>query len=154
MAAVSTIIAGASLAVGAASVVSANRNAKKAVAAQNEALDFQRKQSDLAAARQRRDAIRAARQSFAQAQAAAANQGVMDSSSSVGGLESIKSQIGSETSFLDQYNFFSDQASQALGRANVYESRARTGSQLASLGWQGFMNADSIAAQVKKIAGQ
>ena len=148
MAAVSTIIAGAALGVAGASAISANKNAKKQIAAQNEALAYERKQNDLSAARQRRDAVRSARQAFAQAQNTAANQGVMGSSSSEGGLGSIQSQLNDNVSFLDQYNFFSDQGSQALGRANMYAHKANTARTVGQIAGSVFMNSAAVADKI------
>ena len=84
MAAISTLVAVGSLAVAGGSAIAANKNAKAQVAAQNRALEYQQKQNDLSAARQRRDAIRQARQVRAQAENSAATQGVADSSGSLG----------------------------------------------------------------------
>lgn len=153
MAAISTIVAIGSLGVAGASAVAANKNAKKQVAAQNEALAYQRKQNDLAAARQRRDAIRQARVARAQAQNAAASQGVMDSSGNIGGLGSIQSQLGDNLSFLDQYNRFSDMGSEALGRANVYGQRAQLAQTVGNFAMSVFSNADVIGNTATKIFG-
>jgi aminopeptidase N len=154
MAAISTIIAGAALATAGASSYMSAKNAKKQAKAQNQALDYQRKQDDLAAARQKRDAIRAARVARAQAETAGANQGVLDSSSSLGGVGSIQSQLGSNISFLDQWNAFSDQASMALGRANTYGARAQSWSNVASASMTVFNNSDVIGPKVQKIFGK
>ena len=104
MAAISTMIAVGGLAVAGAGAYTANKNAKKQVAAQNEALAYQQKQNDLTAARQRRDAIRQARIARANATNSAATQGVLDSSGSIGGVGSISSQLKDNISFLDQWN--------------------------------------------------
>ena len=151
MAAISTMIAVGGLAVAGAGAYTANKNAKKQIAAQNEALAYQRKQNDLTAARQRRDAIRQARIARATAQNSAATQGVLDSSGNIGGLGSIQSQLGDNLSFLDTYNRFSDMASQALGRANVYGQRAQMAQTVSSLGMAGFNNADVLGGLANKV---
>lgn len=145
MAAISTIIAGTALAVSAVGTASSIKNGRQDASASREAAAFQQKQANLQQARQKRDAVRAARLSFGQAQQAAANQGVSTSSSSLGGLSSIASQASDNISFLDQYGFYSDQASKALGRANSASARAAEGANIAQLGFSVFNNADSIA---------
>lgn len=151
MAALSTLIAVGGLAVAGASAYSANKNQKKAIAQQNEALQYQQKQNNLAAARQKRDAIRQARIARAQATNAGASQDVLNASSTQGGVGSIGSQLSGELSFLDQWNQWSDQASKALGRANVYAQRAQTAGEISKLGMGAFNNADYLSNSAKKI---
>lgn len=98
---------------------------EKSAAEQRTAAEFQQKQVNLQNARNKRDAVREARMAYGTAQNAAANQGVSASSGSQGGLSSIAAQAADNISFLDQYGFFSDQASKALGRASKYDSKAR-----------------------------
>ena len=145
MAALTTIIAGAALATAAVGTASSISNGRKAASASRQASEFQNKQANLQQARQKRDAVRAARLSYGQAQQAGANQGVSASSSSQGGLASIGSQVQDNVSFLDQFGFYSDQASKALGRASAAQSRADTAGSIANLGMQVFSNADGIA---------
>lgn len=145
MAVLSTIIAGASLAVGAASAISANKNQKKALREQEAANEAQRKQANLARARQNRDAIRQARMAYGAAQASAESQGVGGSSASEGGLGSIQTQLGSELSFLDQYTGLSDQASLALGRSAQFQRKANVAQSVGGLAMTVFSNSDAIA---------
>lgn len=151
MPALTTIIAGASLAVAGGSAYAQNKQAKKSVKAQNQALALERKQADLAAMRQKRDAIRQARIAAAQSTNAAANQGVSDSSSAQGAVGSIQSQLSNTLSFLDIWNTYSDQASQALGRANVHAQRSQTAGDISKLSMGAFNNSDIIAGKLKSI---
>lgn len=145
MAALSTLIAGAGLAVAGASAVSSYKNQKKALKEQESANEAQRKQADLSRARQNRDAIRQARMAFGAAQQSAESQGVGDSSASQGGLGSIQTQLGSELSFLDQFTGLSDQASIALGNAAKFQNRANTAKSVGAVGMAAFSNSDAIA---------
>lgn len=153
MAVLSTAIALGGLAVAGAGAYAANKNAKKQVQAQNEALAYQRQQNDLAAARQKRDAIRSARMARASAENAAATQGVSDSSGAAGGVGSIVSQLNSNLSFLDTWNKYSDMGSEALGRANVYGQRAQLAQTVTRFGISAWQNSDLIAGQMNKIFG-
>lgn len=128
-------------AVGTATSISSGR---RAAAAQREATAFQQKQANLQNARTQRDTIRQARMAWAQAQQAAENQGVSGSSSSQGGLGSIASQLNDNLSFLDQYGFYSDQASRALGRANKASASADMWGSIANTGMTVFNNSDRI----------
>jgi BRCT domain type II-containing protein len=109
----------------------ANKAQDKSAAFQREAAELQQKQVNLQNARNKRDAVREARIAFGAAQNTAANQGVSASSSSLGGLSSISAQASDNVSFLDQFGFYSDQASKALGNASRQDSKAR-GYQAAS----------------------
>lgn len=144
MAALTAIIAGAGLATAAVGTAGSLKQGRRAASAQREASAMQQKQADLQNARQKRDAIREARLAYGRTTNAAANQGVSGSSGSQGGLSSIASQVGDNISFLDQYGFFSDQASRALGRANQATSRANTAGAIGSLGFQVASNAGGI----------
>lgn len=145
MAALSTAIAVAGLGVAAVGTVQANNNAKKQVAAQNEANKIQRQQANLQAARQKREAIRTARLAYAASQQNAENQGVAGSSASLGGLGSITSQLNDNLSFLDQWNTLSDQASIQLGKANAAGANAQMWNSVAGAGMTVFGNSDRIA---------
>lgn len=118
---------------------------KKSAAFQREAAALQQKQVDLQNARNKRDAIREARMAFGKAQNTAANQGVSASSGSLGGLSSISSQVSDNVSFLDQFGFYSDQASKALGNASRQAMKAR-GYQAASGFVQNLQNAGARMA--------
>lgn len=143
--ALATAIAIGATAIAGVSAYNQNRYARSAARAQREASVFQQKQANLQNARAKRDAVRSARLSYAQAQNAAATQGVSDSSSSQGGLASITSQVGDNVSFLDQYGFYSDQAGKALGRANMQATNANTWQAVGNLAMNVAGNASSIA---------
>lgn len=145
MAAISTIIAGAALGVTAVGTVAQVKQQKKQTQLQQQANEFQQKQANLQMARSKRDAVREARLAYGAAQNSAANQGVSDSSGSQGGLSSISSQAADNVSFLDQYGFYSDQASALLGKANMAAGRAATAGSVAGLGMSVFNNANGIA---------
>lgn len=118
---------------------------KKSAAFEREAAAFQQKQADLQNARARRDAVREARMAYGAAQNTAANQGVSGSSGSLGGLSSITSQAADNVSFLDQFGFYSDQASKALGNASRQSMKAR-GYQAAAGFVQNLQNAGARMA--------
>lgn len=122
----------------------ANSQAKKAT-------KLQQQQADLSAARQKRDSVRQARMAYAQAQAAAENQGVSGSSSAQGGQASIVSQLNDNLSFLDQYGFISDQASKALGKAQSWRASAQMGGAIAGFGGTVFANAPQIEQTFNRI---
>lgn len=126
-------IAGASLAVAAVGTVAQISSASKARKASNKAARYERQRSDLQSALQKRDAVRSARSSYAEAQQNAQNQGVQDSSSAEGGQGSIVSQVNSNLSFLDQYGFYSDQASKAMGQARDAQYEGQIWGQVTGL---------------------
>lgn len=142
------IIAGASLAVAAVGTASSISSQKKQAKFQKKANQAQRAQDNLRAARERKEAIRAARASRGMAQQAAVNQGAEGSSVSLGGLGSIDSQLGSNLSFLDQFNSLSDQASVSLGKANQHGANAQTASAVAGFGMTVFSNSQGISDTV------
>lgn len=117
------------------SMASAKAQKKSARAAQ-EANAIQRQQMALEQNREKRETIRAARMARGAAVNTAAVQGVSDSSGAIGGQSSIGSQLNYNISFLDQQGAMADQASAALGRARMFESRANMYSGLASLTWR------------------
>lgn len=142
--AVATAIAIGAAAVGTVASVGAYRQGKKQAAYARQAAEFQQKQANLQNARAKRDAVREARLAYGMAQNTAANQGVSASSGSQGGLASISSQVSDNISFLDQYGFYSDQASQALGRSNAAGARAAGLGSIANFAFGVAGNADSI----------
>ena len=142
-----------SVAVSAAGAYSANQNQRRAVSAQNEANRIQQEQANLQFARQQRDAIRQARIARANATNAAATQGVLDSSGSMGGLASIQAQLGSNLSFLDAYNRFSDQATAELGRAAKFQQRASTADSVSRLALSTLPYAEKAAPAFNRIFG-
>lgn len=121
---------------------------KASLGYQNQAADLEKKQVALANMRQKRDAVRQARMAQAQSQTSASNQNVSDSSSAQGGQGSIQSQLGSNLSFLDMYNKYSEQASTALGNARAASSTAQGFSDLASVSMAVFNNASPIAGKI------
>src|SRR5690242_18858236 len=100
---------GAAVAIGGtvASISAANKQAK----AMKKANRYERQKNELQSARQKMEAMRAGRIAMAEAQQTAENQGAGDTSVGQGGAASIFSQTSGNLSFLDQYGYFSDQAS-------------------------------------------
>lgn len=141
----------ANVVIGGAGVYSSNQNQRRAVSAQNAANRAQQEQANLQFARQQRDAIRQARLARARATNAAATQGALGSSGSMGGLASIQAQLGSNLSFLDTYNKFSDQATTQLGRANVFNQRAQTANAVTNLAMSTMPYAGQAAKGFEKI---
>lgn len=139
------------VAVSAGGTYVSNRNQRRAVSAQNEANRIQQEQANLQSARQQRDAIRQARIARANATNAAATQGALGSSGSLGGLASIQSQLGSNLSFLDTYNKFSDQATTQLGRANKFQARAAAAESVSRLALSAVPYADQVSTSFNKI---
>jgi hypothetical protein len=111
---------------------------KKAAKAAKRANKFERQKSDLQSARQKIEALRAGRQAMAQAQQNAENQGVSGSSIGQGGAGSIYSQTAGNLSFLDQYGYFSDQASASLQKAANAEATGRMWGAVSDLGSKAF----------------
>lgn len=152
-------IAIAALAVAAVGTTYSIVQGEKANAAQKQSADLQqqanvlqRQQSDLAAARQRRDAIKAARTAAGASVQTAANQGASNGSGAQGAVGSIQSQLGDTLSFLDTYNKLSDQGSILLGsatkaqtEANSAKSQANLGSEVAGLGMTVFSSSQRIS---------
>lgn len=122
---------------------------QKAASAQKKAVQAEQARNDLQSARQKRDAIRQARIAYGAAAQSAENQGVSLSSSAVGGQASISSQLNSNLSFLDNYKFLTDQASEQLSNAASYKTKQQTASDIAGLGFAVFNNADRIGAVFK-----
>jgi hypothetical protein len=116
----------------------ANKNAARAA-------DLQRRQQELAAARSRRDMLRRTRQSAAIASQTAANQGVSESSSAIGGQASIFSQFGSEVSFLDTQNTMSRQIGAFESAANRATSRAQLFGGISDIAAVGAKNSKRIS---------
>lgn len=106
------------------------RQAKEA----KKANKFQRQMSELQSARQRIDAVRQGRQAQAVAMQQSANQGAEGSSIGQGGAASIYSQTASNLSFLGQYGFFSDQATEALQRSANAGAKSSLWGSIAGIG--------------------
>lgn len=119
--------------------------AKQSAKYQRQANEFQQKQANLQNYRAKREAVRTSRIALAQAQNSSVNAGVSDSSGAQGGQSSMVSQTIDTQSFLDQYGFYSDQASQALGRANKAAARADMWGSVSNLGFQAMGSSATIS---------
>lgn len=126
MAITATIVAVAGLGT---SIYEGNQQQKASKSANN----FQKQQADLQAQRQKVDAIRQSRLAAASAVQAGANQGVSNSSAVQGGVGSIISQGNSNVSFLDHFNYLSDQASIELGKAQTAGFYSQSAAGVSSL---------------------
>lgn len=104
MAAVTTIIAGVGLAIGAAGALQQRKEQKKARKAQQRAADEQRKINAARVARERQQQIRAAIRKRAILSNQAGAQGLLGSSSSIGGISGVTSEAGGNIDFLNQVN--------------------------------------------------
>lgn len=76
------------------------------------------------------------------------------SSAAQGGQGSIVSQLSGNLSFLDQYNYFSDQASKQLGKANAHRANAEMWGQVAGAAEKVARNAGPISEEAKKVFGK
>ena len=115
-----------------ASIVSTQQAAKQS----NKAAEAQRKQQELAAARERSNAIRQARMAYAANAQGAESAGASMSSSSLGGLGSVQSQLNANISFLDKNQELADQGSIALGKMRNAEANASSFGAVAGLAMQ------------------
>ena len=106
--------------------------------AQTKALNFQRQQSALQSAMQKRQAIRQARIVAGASTQMANNTGAANSSSAEGAYGSIQSQLSGNLSFLDQNQTLADQASVQLGKAATANTNAQAFSAAAQLGWTAY----------------
>jgi len=136
MAALTTIALVAGSAVAAGGTLYSAKQQRKAASAQRQAATYQKQQQQLARSRARRDAIRQARLAHASSINSGANTGTIGSSGVQGGAGSILSQGASNVSFLDESGRIADMASEQLGKARMYTSRAQTGAAIASIGQQ------------------
>lgn len=139
------ILTAAAVTVAAAGTAASISASRKAASAQGQANKLQRQQMALQQAREKREAVRAARIARGRAVNTAANQGVMDSSGAQGGQGSIGSQLNYDMSFLDKQEKLADQASAALGRARIWESRASGFGAVSSLA----LNAGSLYSSTR-----
>jgi Ni/Co efflux regulator RcnB len=130
------VVAAVAIATSVGGTIASVQQSKKAAKAQRQANRLTRQRNQLERSRARREAIRNSRQSFARAQNSAANQGVLDTSGSKGGLGSIQSQTNANLSFLDQSGRLADQASVKLGIANLYQQKSQTSGAVAGLAGQ------------------
>lgn len=136
--AVFTAIAIGALAVAAAGTVYSARQQKKAAAQSRRAQAAEQRRADIAAARERRGAIRNSRVMRASIEAQAAGTGLLGSSSFSAATSNVQGRTNENLSFLDQTGALSAQASEANIAASRYASRANTGQAVANLGGQAF----------------
>lgn len=130
---IEVILAATAVAATGASVYSS----QQAAGANRKSMRLQRRQQALQEAKQKRDIIRQGRIAAATATANAENQGASGSSAALGGVGSIRSQVGSNLSFLDQYGRLSDQITgQNISAAN-YGAQAQLFGDIANLAWMG-----------------
>lgn len=125
--AVFTAIAIGALAVAAAGTVYQARQQKKAAAASRRAQAAEQRRADIAAARERRGAVRNARVMRASIEAQAAGTGLVGSSSVAAAASNVTTRTNENLSFLDQSAELSQKASAANISAAKYSSRAATG---------------------------
>ena len=143
------IVAAVGLGAAAVGTVASISNATKSANRQKEASKLDQQRNNLAAAKERRDAIRAARQAYATAAQAGENQGASTTSASQGGLSSIGSQINSNLSFLDGYKALTDAASVQLGQAAAFNTKANMWGSVAAAGKSVANSSTDIAAIFK-----
>jgi preprotein translocase subunit SecF len=134
MAALTTYLAVASLALTAVGTVKAGQEAKKQSKAQAKALESQQNADELRQARERRQQVREARIRAGQAAQNAANQGAETSSSAIGGQASIASQLSANLSFLDQQGNINKQTTSYNLQANKAGASAQSWGGVANLG--------------------
>ena len=117
----------------------------KAASATQKAGEAQRRQEALAAAVQRRQQFKNYRVAAAQASQNAENQGVAQSSGAQGGQGSLRSQLDSNISFLDQQGQIADYAGRMFDRAAKWNTTAQAFSGVSQLALQSYslsQNAD------------
>lgn len=130
------IVAGASLAVGAGSAYMEHQSNKKAAKEAKKANRYERQKNELQSARQKMEALRAGRQALAETQQNAFNQGAEGSSIGQGGAGSVFSQTMGNLSFLDQYGYFSDQASKHLQKSANAQAKGQMWGAVSNLGFK------------------
>jgi hypothetical protein len=113
---------------------------RKAGKEAKKANQFERQRANLQSARQKMEAVREGRRAMAEVQQNAENQGVSGSSVGQGGAGSVYSQTNSNLSFLDQYGYYSDQASKFLqqsanskNKAGMWQSVAAAGEKVVDM---------------------
>lgn len=126
----------ASVVVGTGATVANIQATQQASKQAGKAAEAQRKQQELAAARERANAIRQARMAYAMSAQGAETAGASLSSSALGGLGSIQSQLTSNISFLDKNQQLADQGSIALGKMRAAEANASSFGAVAGLAMQ------------------
>jgi hypothetical protein len=142
---------GVLLAISATGTVGSVYSQTQAGKAQRKAGDAQRRQEALAAAVQRRQAIKAGRQAQALAIQAGENQGVAGSSGVAGGAGSIRSQMNANLSFLDKQTQLADYAGSMFNKAAKWEQTATTFGGIANLASVGYgASRDAAAEKARK----
>lgn len=106
---------------------------RKAAKAQRRSIKAQQRMADLAAARERRSAIRNARVQQASIESQAANTGLVGSTAAAGASGNVTSRTNENLSFMDMTNYQAQQASKANEDAAKYQSRAATGEAIGKL---------------------
>ncbi len=117
----------------AAATVYSGVQQRKAAKAQRRSIKAQQRMADLAAARERRGAIRNARVQQASIESQAANTGLMGSTAAAGASGNVTSRTNENLSFMDMTADLAQQASRANEQAAKYQSNAETGKTVASL---------------------
>ena len=145
-------VAGGLLVAGAAATAGSLYYSSRAAKQQKKANEFQRRQANLQAAKQRRDLIRQDRLERSAAVLNAEAQNASTSSGARGGQDSILSQGYGNLSFMDTMNILSDQASKAYGKAIGYGNTANMFGGIASLAMS-FYNPPVKASEAVKAAG-
>lgn len=115
---------------------------KEAGRKQKQAIETQQKQADIAAYRERIQAVRQARAQRGATLQAAQAQGVAGSTSTQGAVSSIGSQLGANLSFLDQTqalsrqtSIFSQQAVDLQTEANIAATRGQIAGSIFQQGY-------------------
>lgn len=106
--------------------VASHTQSKKAAASQEKAIEEQRKQESIRAARERAKTVREMRIKRAAIQAGAVNMGVGGSSGELGGVSSVQSQAASQVGFISQIEQSSNLANQYMQDAAGHKSSAAT----------------------------
>ena len=136
--AVFTAIAIGLAAVAVAGTVYSAQQQKKAAAQSRRAQAAEQRRADIAAARERRNAIRSSRVMRASIEAQAAGTGLIGSSSVAAAASNVTTRTNENLSFLDQTAQLSQQASVANIAASRYASRANTGKAIADAASSGY----------------
>lgn len=144
MAAISTLIAGAGLALGAAGAAVQYAGQRKAQKGAQRAEQLREAQMNLENARQQRQIARQVAVARAQAISAAASQGAQESSGLAGGLGQIQGQGGSASLASNQNTALGGQMFGANRMISAGQSQASLGSGLSSLGGAFVNNSETI----------
>jgi hypothetical protein len=143
-------IAAAGLAISAVGTVATISSQNKMQKAQANQYKFERQIQTNRSTRERRDAIRAARLTQGALVQTGENQGASGTSSALGGMGSITSQLNSNLSFLDTNTKLADRAGTAAGDARKAAAAASNWNGVTQLGMQIFNNSGTIASKISK----